>query len=148
MEEQPTKEMVRAADMLRTDLVEWDDTLITNELELGDSNLQTGFKAFSSNNIKLGRGNTWRWNRTAHFNRMEITNGITASISKMNSRSKVVGDPPPDYKVWIFELFRDRSEEPLFYVWCERGNHLSVSQYSFLRPFVSDSLAKELNWSD
>lgn len=140
-----SKETTQALQVLSQSLMKWDGKLLPN-IELDETCIETDYKAFSGQRIFLLKGNEWRWNRTSHFTNIEIEPGVMVTISKMNSRSKVARRDSPTYKVWLYTVTREGAN-PLYFVWCERGHPpILVEHYSFLRPFVSDAIAKELHW--
>lgn len=143
-----SREANQALKILKQNLNEWDGATVSNIVELQEWHLVTDYTAFSFQKITLSRGSNWRWNRTAYYAQVELAAGIFVAISKMNSRSKVARGEAPNYKVWLFTISRP-GENALYFMWCERGRDspITVENYAFLRPFVSDAVAKELNWA-
>ena len=139
--------MERAISVLRKSMQNWDGVSTSEYSELKEEDLLIGYKSFSDRGLKLVPGDTWRWNRAADYEAVEIKDGVMARISKMNSRTKVSGVRAPRYKVWLYTIYKDDSRDPFFFIWCEKGSYVRLEQYAFLRCFVSDSLAKEFHWT-
>ena len=118
-------------------------------LHVEEEDITTGFVAFAKEKITLQKGNSWRWNRSIYVQDIKINPNITISFQKMNSRSKVAGVKVPTYKLWQYTITIKGETDPLYFIWCEKGNtNLRIQDFSFLKDFVTPELATELKWVD
>ena len=74
--------------------------------------------------LEIPGGSTWHWNQSG--SRVFLTNNDSSSILVAKLCPKRRGayeqeDPPPSYKLWIFEL-QGINSSPFSVLWCERGS--------------------------
>lgn len=153
-----TKESEKALAIFRKQFESWDGNA-EDTLEVSPQQLLDGYIQVSKQPIILQRGLTWRWNRTVNAKNIEFSEGYVATLQKMNSRkSKDSYANIPPLKVWLFSAVKT-DQEPIYIVWCEKGLQESeleheetripsISEFAFLKQFVTPAVASELNWND
>lgn|SRR3990167_2642592 len=124
--------------------------------------LPSGFTATSQRPFvvsDLPREAHWGWNQSSCKQTIRIENRILVTFRKICVKRKTSATlPVPSYKVWIFDIEYNEFEPHQYLLWCEKGHgvdtdlgmifpaELTIQELSFLKPFVEETLARELGW--
>lgn len=127
-----------------------------------DCILHTDFLAFYNQPFQLPPQKTWTWNQSCGKNTFTLRTDdeIEVVMYKMNSRKKRNVASIPSYKVWLFQFGKKGNRPHLYAIWCEKGypdkldgvlslpssEDLSLQDFSFLKQFVNQDLAREFGW--
>ena len=78
---------------------------------------------FSARNLPSGKN--WRWNQTKARKQAFLKKRGNAVVNffKLSTRKRNVKDSGsiPGFKMWQFELFLHKEDEPVYIIWCEKG---------------------------
>ena len=127
--------------------------------------LQTGFVAANTvpfKKTKLPRESHWAWNQSNAKISVRLNCGTLVTFRKISPRKRLSAKAP-FYKIWLYHI---HNEKDLYFLWCEKGEEnkenqitgvmteigeiypqeLSLSAFSFLRPFLDADTATSLGW--
>jgi len=164
------REELTALQVLRSNLDCWREKL-TRVLTL-ETLTMTDSKIFIKEAVKtatLPKSCGWLWNQSRSRKTISLSE-YQICFYKLNTRtSKSSPRSPPPYKLWVFNI--RCGQEKFSFLWCEKGEPLSsplyslypthqtcvqeysaelvqvtLSELSFLRPFVSPITASSFGW--
>jgi len=91
----------------------------------------TNFMAFSSEPFhKLPHEDHWMWNQSNAKVSTKLDSGAEVTFQKMNTRKKKNFTKAPSYKIWLFTVLSNTSNEEFFFMWCEKGLNTDKSSHN------------------
>ena len=108
----------------------------------------------------IPKGPRWTWNQSRGKRVIDdFRENLQLTFFKLNTRIDYVKsnhppDPPPKYKIWIFNLIHTKNFKEFSFFWCENGDdpveldESLLADLCFLKDFIEPSLANEFGWTE
>ena len=163
---QLSPEYRRALEVFQQTLPEWQKFFSKSSMNIP---LEQDYKQFFTVPVKkqcLPRNSrAWYWNQSNSRVQVTIFGRFEVKICKYNIRKTLPTDSAPSYKVWSFSAVVMDTAERFYFVWCEKGPsiplsnktelissttsypcELTVASLSFLSPFADRETVASLGW--